>query len=62
MALGFGWFPNEPEPFANSHLAGTAFVPLDSETTPYDTYCLWKTARDNAALSSFLDAVRAAAV
>ena len=26
MALGFGWFPNEPEPFANSHLAGTAFV------------------------------------
>jgi hypothetical protein len=26
MALGFGWFPNEPEPFANSHLAGAAFV------------------------------------
>jgi len=51
-----------PEALRQSGLAGTSFVPLDSETTPYDTYCLWKTARDNAALSSFLDAVRAAAV
>ena len=25
MALGFGWFPNEPQPFANGHLAGAAF-------------------------------------
>ena len=26
MTLGFGWFPNEPEPWANSHLADAAFV------------------------------------
>lgn len=51
-----------PDALRQSRLAGTAFVPLDSETTPYDTYCLWKTASENAALSSFLDAVSAAAV
>jgi len=41
-------------------MAGAAFVPLDMATTPYDTYCLWKTARDNPALAAFVDAVRAA--
>ncbi len=35
------------------------FVPLDRETPAYETHCLWKTERDQAALAAFLDAVRA---
>jgi DNA-binding transcriptional LysR family regulator len=49
-----------PAALSQSAMAGTAFVPLDTATTPYDTYCLWKTARDNPALAAFVDAVRAA--
>lgn len=48
-----------PEGLRESHLPGTVFVPLDRETVPYDTYCLWKTERDNVPLLAFLDAVRA---
>jgi DNA-binding transcriptional LysR family regulator len=50
-----------PAALAQSALAGAAFVPLDTQTPPYDTHCLWKTARDQAALGAFLEAVRTAA-
>jgi hypothetical protein len=49
-----------PAALGRSAMAGAAFVPLDRATTPYDTHCLWKTARDNPALAAFVDAVRAA--
>ena len=49
-----------PEALRQSAMSGTVFVPLDRATTPYDTYCLWKTSRDNAALAAFVAAVRAA--
>lgn len=41
-------------------MAGAVFVPLDMQTTPYDTYCLWKTSHDSAALTAFIQAVRSA--
>lgn len=47
-----------PAALSRSAMAGTVFVPLDRATTPYDTHCLWKTARDNPALASFVKAVR----
>jgi DNA-binding transcriptional LysR family regulator len=50
-----------PAALRQSAMAGAAFVPLDTDTPPYETRCLWKTARDQAALGAFLDAVRAAA-
>ncbi|MGE0498034.1 MAG: LysR family transcriptional regulator [Ramlibacter sp.] len=50
-----------PQALRQSALPGTAFVPLDSASVPYDTYCLWKTARDHQALAAFLEAVRAGA-
>ncbi len=49
-----------PAALSQSAMAGAAFVPLDMETTPYDTHCLWKTSRDNAALAAFVQAVRSA--
>ena len=49
-----------PAALSQSAMAGAAFVPLDTATTPYDTHCLWKTSRDNAALATFVQAVRAA--
>ena len=49
-----------PAALRKSALAGTAFVPLDVATTPYETHCLWKTSRENAALGAFVQAVRAA--
>ena len=49
-----------PAALRQSAMAGAAFVPLDMPTTPYDTQCLWKTSRDNAALAAFVAAVRAA--
>lgn len=49
-----------PAALRQSAMAGTAFVPLNTATTPYDTYCLWKTARDNAALAAFVSAVQSA--
>ncbi|MBX3653743.1 MAG: LysR family transcriptional regulator [Ramlibacter sp.] len=50
-----------PQALRQSALPDTVFVPLDAATIPYDTYCLWKTARDHLALSAFLEAVRAGA-
>jgi DNA-binding transcriptional LysR family regulator len=47
-----------PQALRQSALPGTAFVPLAGATVPYDTYCLWKTARDHQALAAFLASVR----
>lgn len=52
-----------PEALCQSALPGTAFIPLDDSPLPgntYDTYCLWKTTRDNVPLGQFLETVRAA--
>lgn len=49
-----------PAALRQSAMAGAVFAPLDRATTPYDTHCLWKTSRDDAALAAFVDAVRAA--
>jgi len=49
-----------PAALQQSAMAGAVFAPLDRATTPYDTHCLWKTSRDDAALAAFVDAVRAA--
>lgn len=38
-------------------MTGAVFVPLDRDTTLYDTHCLWKTSRHNAALAAFVQAV-----
>lgn len=51
-----------PEALSQSAMAGAAFVPLETATTPYDTHCLWKTSRDNTALATFVQAVRSAGV
>jgi len=50
-----------PQAMQQSALPGTAFVPLDSATSPYDTYCLWKSARDHVAVQAFVVAVQEAA-
>jgi DNA-binding transcriptional LysR family regulator len=51
-----------PAALRQSAMAGVAFVPLDAATTPYDTHCLWKTARGgHAALAAFVKAVSAMA-
>ena len=50
-----------PAALRQSAMAGAAFVPLDAATTPYDTHCLWKTARDHQSLTAFVKAVRAIA-
>ncbi len=52
-----------PRALAQSAMAGTVFVPLaasDKASAPYETHCLWKTSRDDAALSAFVAAVRSA--
>lgn len=60
-----------PAALQQSAMPGTVFasfipsVPLEVATMPYQTHCLWKTSRTSggsAALASFVDAVRAAAV
>ncbi len=51
-----------PAALHQSALAGAAFVPLNAVTTPYDTHCLWKTARSGAALDAFVKAVQAVAL
>ncbi len=50
-----------PAALQQASLPGAVFVPLDSDTAPYETHCLWKTDRDQAALGAFLAVVRAAA-
>ena len=49
-----------PAALQQSAMAGTAFVPLDAATIPYDTHCLWKSSRDSVALAAFVEAVRTA--
>jgi DNA-binding transcriptional LysR family regulator len=48
-----------PAALQQSGVPGAVFLPLDVETPPYETHCLWKTDRDQAALGAFLEAVRA---
>ena len=48
-----------PAALQQAGLPGAVFVPLQVQTPPYETHCLWKTDRDQAALGAFLDAVRA---
>jgi DNA-binding transcriptional LysR family regulator len=48
-----------PSALQQANLPGVSFVPLDTDTSPYETHCLWKTDRDQAALGAFLAAVRA---
>jgi DNA-binding transcriptional LysR family regulator len=48
-----------PAALQQAGLPGAVFVPLDVDTPPYVTHCLWKTDRDQAALGAFLGAVRA---
>lgn len=50
-----------PRSLARAALPDAVFVPLRTATTPYETHCLWKTARNNAALPAFLEAVRTGA-
>jgi DNA-binding transcriptional LysR family regulator len=50
-----------PAALQQANLPGAVFVPLAGETSPYETHCLWKTDRDQAALGAFLAVVRAAA-
>lgn len=50
-----------PQALQASALPGTAFVSLDTPSLPYDTYCLWKTARSHLALAAFLAEVRVGA-
>lgn len=50
-----------PAALQQAGLAGAAFVPLEAASLPYETHCLWKTARDHTALGAFLGAVRTAA-
>jgi DNA-binding transcriptional LysR family regulator len=47
-----------PEALAQSALAGAVFVPLQGSPLRYDTRCLWRSGRDQAALQDFVAAVR----
>jgi DNA-binding transcriptional LysR family regulator len=50
-----------PAALKQANLPGAVFVSLADDAPPYDTHCLWKTDRDQAALGAFLAVVRAAA-
>ena len=47
-----------PEALAMAGMPDARFIKLKGETPPYDTRCLWKTEREQAALGAFLAAVR----
>ncbi|MDB5966003.1 MAG: LysR family transcriptional regulator [Polaromonas sp.] len=51
-----------PKALGRSAMPGTSFVPLQAvpgrAASPYDTHCLWKAGRGNAALAAFVDLVR----
>ena len=61
-----------PEALRQSRIAGAVFVPLAASTlsasgepvntavSAYETHCLWKTGREDAALAAFVAAVRSA--
>lgn len=46
-----------PEALAQSALAKAAFVPVSGCSLRYDTRCLWRSQRDQAALKDFVEAV-----
>jgi len=47
-----------PEALQQSALAGAVFVPLHGVDVRYDTRCLWRSDRDQAALGDFVQAVQ----
>ncbi|MBX3610041.1 MAG: LysR family transcriptional regulator [Hydrogenophaga sp.] len=47
-----------PAALQQAGLPGAAFVPLQGESPPYETRCLWRADAEGAALRAFLDAVR----
>ncbi len=47
-----------PAALQQAGLPGAAFVPLQGDTPPYETRCLWRSGAEGAPLSAFLDAVR----
>ena len=47
-----------PAALQQAGLPGAAFVPLQGDTPPYETRCLWRSGAESAALAAFLDAVR----
>lgn len=51
-----------PQALQQSALAGAVFVPLREVDVRYDTRCLWRTERDQAALKDFVQAVQARAL
>ena len=48
-----------PQALQQSALAGAVFVPLQTVDARYDTRCLWRSDRDQAALKDFVQAVQA---
>ena len=50
-----------PAALRHSALGGAVFVPLDAGVPHSQSYCIWKTAHDNAALTAFLELMRAEA-
>ena len=63
QGLGVGLVPAALQ---SAGVPGAVFVPLDTATPPYETHCLWRTARSESAqqtpaLGAFLQVVRAAA-
>lgn len=51
-----------PAALQQAGLPGAVFVPLQGDTPPYETRCLWRSGAESAALAAFLDAVRGFAV
>lgn len=47
-----------PAALQQAGLPGAAFVPLQGDSPPYETHCLWRDGGESAALAAFLDAVR----
>jgi len=50
-----------PAALQQAGLPGVVFLPLAQPLAPYDTHCLWRSGRDEAALGAFLATVRATA-
>ena len=50
-----------PAALQRSALDGAVFVPLDNQTAHSQSYCIWKTRREDAALATFIGMARDAA-
>lgn len=50
-----------PAALQHSAMGGAVFVPLDTTTTHSQSYCIWKTRREDAALAAFIGMARGAA-